>query len=61
MIIENKSGVTVWFRERLTAPVTIRYTAKVLSSGRVSDLNCFWMASSSRRSTSQNPANSTMG
>lgn len=40
----NKIGMTVWFRERLTAPVTISYTAKVLSTGRVSDLNCFWMA-----------------
>ncbi len=42
--IVNKLGVTVWFRERLTAPVTIRFTAKVSSRGRVSDLNCFWMA-----------------
>lgn len=49
MIIENQTGVTVWFRARLTAPVTIRYTAKVLSSGRVSDLNCFWMASDPAR------------
>lgn len=44
MTIINKMGITVWFRERLSAPVTIRYKAKVLSSGRVSDLNCFWMA-----------------
>ena len=44
MKLVNKMGITVWFRERLTAPVTISYTAKVLSTGRVSDLNCFWMA-----------------
>jgi hypothetical protein len=44
MTIVNKTGITVWFRHRLTAPVTIRYSAKVLSTGRVSDLNCFWMA-----------------
>ena len=44
IVMHNKMGMTVWFRERLTAPVTISYTAKVLSAGRVSDLNCFWMA-----------------
>jgi hypothetical protein len=44
MKIYNKMGITVWFRERLTAPVTISYIARVLSTGRVSDLNCFWMA-----------------
>lgn len=44
MKIHNKMGITVWFRERLTAPVMISYTARVLSTGRVSDLNCFWMA-----------------
>lgn len=44
MKIDNKLGITVWFRERLAAPVTISYTARILSTGRVSDLNCFWMA-----------------
>jgi hypothetical protein len=44
MLITDAGGCTVWFRERLTAPVTIRYTARVTSGGRVSDLNCFWMA-----------------
>lgn len=44
MLITDTGGCTVWFRERLTAPVTIRYTARVTSGGRVSDLNCFWMA-----------------
>ena len=44
MTVTNKTGLTLWFRERLTVPVTISYTARVLSTGRVSDLNCFWMA-----------------
>ncbi|AOS44220.1 hypothetical protein Verru16b_01281 [Lacunisphaera limnophila] len=44
MTITNRTGITVWFRHRLTAPVTISYTATVRSTGRVSDLNCFWMA-----------------
>lgn len=49
MTIVNRSGVTVWFREPLSAPVTISYTATVRSSGRVSDLNCFWMATDPAR------------
>lgn len=44
LVINDAGGCTVWYRTRLTAPVTISYTAKVLSTGRVSDLNCFWMA-----------------
>jgi len=49
LVLDDAGGVTVWFRERLTAPVTIRYTAKVSSARRVSDLNCFWMASDPAR------------
>jgi hypothetical protein len=49
LIIADKGGCTVWFRERLTAPVTITYTARVSSAARVSDLNCFWMASDPAR------------
>ncbi|MES1168382.1 MAG: DUF6250 domain-containing protein [Oleiharenicola lentus] len=45
LAIDDAGGCTVWLKERLQAPVTIRYEARVLSSGRVSDLNCFWMAS----------------
>jgi hypothetical protein len=44
LTIADEGGCTVWFRETLTAPVTIRYKAKASSAGRVSDLNCFWMA-----------------
>jgi hypothetical protein len=40
--------VTVWFRPKLEGPVMISYDATVISAGgpndRVSDLNCFWMA-----------------
>lgn len=46
--IDDVGGCTVWLKEKLTAPVVIRYEARVLSSGRVSDLNCFWMASDPR-------------
>ncbi len=44
LVIVEEGGCTVWFRERLEAPVEIRYRATVSSRGRVSDLNCFWMA-----------------
>jgi hypothetical protein len=47
--IDDAGGCTVWFRPKLTAPLTIRYEARVLSSGRVSDLNCFWLARDPRR------------
>jgi len=49
LVISDKGGCTAWFRERLTAPVTITYTARVSSAARVSDLNCFWMASDPAR------------
>lgn len=49
MVIEDAGGCTVWYRERLTAPVEITYEITVIAKGgkfdRVSDLNCFWMAS----------------
>jgi hypothetical protein len=45
LVINDAAGCTVWLRARLTAPVLITYTARVSSAGRVSDLNCFWMAS----------------
>lgn len=49
LVIADAAGCTVWFREPLTAPVTIRYKAKAASAARVSDLNCFWMASDPAR------------
>jgi len=42
--IDDAAGCTVWYKPRLEAPVVIRYEARVRSDGRVSDLNCFWMA-----------------
>ncbi len=46
--IDVPAGVTLWFRQRLQGAVTIEYEASVISAGglndRVSDLNCFWMA-----------------
>lgn len=50
LVIDDKAGATVWRREPLRAPVRIRFTA-TLPGGedrRVSDLNCFWMASDPR-------------
>ncbi len=41
-------GLTLWRREKMTAPVSIEYDACVVVEGgtdRLSDLNCFWMAS----------------
>lgn len=52
--IEDAGGCTVWWREKITAPVAISYTVTVVSKGgprdRVSDVNCFWMAVDSRSS-----------
>ncbi len=53
LVIEDAAGCTVWWREKLTAPVVISYEATVIDAGgphdRVSDLNCFWMASDPRQ------------
>src|SRR5690606_3213501 len=45
LVIDDEAGCTVWFKRELHAPLRIRYQATVTSAGRVSDLNCFWMAS----------------
>jgi len=49
LVITDAGGCTVWLRQKLTAPVTITFEATVTSRGRVSDLNCFWMASDPAR------------
>lgn len=53
LIIEGAGGCTVWWREKLKAPVVITYEATLINAGgphdRVSDLNCFWMASDPRQ------------
>ena len=52
LVIEDVDGCTVWFREKLMGDVVISYDATVVSRGgphdRVSDLNCFWMATDPR-------------
>jgi len=52
LIIEDAAGCTAWLRQKLTAPVEITYEVTVVSRGgphdRVSDVNCFWMASDPR-------------
>jgi hypothetical protein len=52
LIIRDANGCTVWWREKLTAPLAISFTATMLGgdrpTDRVSDLNCFWMANDSR-------------
>ncbi|MCZ4694784.1 Tat pathway signal sequence domain protein [Ancylomarina euxinus] len=50
--IDVPKGVTVWFKHKLCGDILIEYQATVIDSGgtndRVSDLNCFWMASDPR-------------
>jgi len=52
LVIRDVDGCTVWFKTKLTAPVTITFTATMLGgerpTDRVSDLNCFWMANDAR-------------
>lgn len=46
--IDVPAGATLWFNRRLAAPVAIDYSVVPIASGgpndRVSDVNCFWMA-----------------
>jgi len=44
MVIADAGGCTVWFRDRLAAPVRIVCELQVSSASRVSDMNFFWMA-----------------
>jgi hypothetical protein len=50
--IQDQAGCTVWWREKLTAPVEINYEVTVVMAGgardRLSDMNCFWMAQDPR-------------
>lgn len=50
LVIDDKAGATVWRREPLRAPVRIRFVARLTGGEdrRVSDLNCFWMATDPR-------------
>jgi hypothetical protein len=53
LVIEDVDGCTVWWRTKVTAPVEIAYDVTVVARGgshdRVSDVNCFWMATDPRR------------
>jgi hypothetical protein len=49
MVISDAGGCTVWFRERLDAPVRIVCEVLVSSQSRVSDMNFFWMATDAAR------------
>ncbi|MCM4157051.1 DUF6250 domain-containing protein [Gramella sp. AN32] len=48
MEITDVNGCTVWFKNKLESPVKIEYEVTFIDEGgpfdRVSDLNCFWMA-----------------
>jgi hypothetical protein len=50
--IDSAEGITLWFREALTAPVAIEYDVLAVSEGAphdaVSDVNAFWMATDPR-------------
>ncbi len=50
--INVPAGCTVWFIRPLEGPLLITYEATVVDTGgpndRVSDLNCFWMATDAR-------------
>lgn len=52
LIVQDVGGCTVWFRTPVTAPAEISYEVTVVSRGgpydRVSDVNCFWMASDAK-------------
>lgn len=65
LVIQDAGGCTVWWREKLTAPVVIRYEATVVNAGgphdRVSDLNCFWMAGDPKRADLLAPGHGRTG
>src|SRR5690242_12592580 len=50
--IDVPAGCTVWFKPKISGPALIEYDATVINAGgpndRVSDLNCFWMATDAR-------------
>ncbi len=52
LVVDVPAGATVWLKERFEGPVLIEYDVTAIDAGgpndRVSDLNCFWMASDSR-------------
>ncbi|HEY6641690.1 DUF6250 domain-containing protein [Povalibacter sp.] len=53
--IDVPGGATLWFKQPLRSPVAIEFEATAVKArgrnDRVSDLNCFWMASNSDATT----------
>lgn len=53
--IDVPAGATVWLKKQLEGAIMIEYDATVIKAGgandRVSDLNCFWMATDARSAT----------
>lgn len=45
LTISDAQGCTVWLKQKLVAPVAISYEVTMSPDARVSDMNCFWMAS----------------
>lgn len=52
LTIDVPAGATVWFKPELSGPLLIEYEATLIQASgphdRVSDLNCFWMATDAR-------------
>lgn len=50
--LDVPAGATLWFDREFEGPITIEYEATVVDAGgpndRLSDLNCFWMATDAR-------------
>lgn len=46
-------GATLWFRPKLSGPIAIEYQIQAVAEGgpfdKVSDINCFWMATDPQR------------
>lgn len=43
--IHAPGGLTLWNKSLMRGNVVIEYEARIVGDGRISDLNCFWMAS----------------
>jgi hypothetical protein len=52
MDIDVPAGASIWLKNKLSGPLMIQYRITAISSGgpndRVSDVNCFWMATDTR-------------
>ncbi|MFZ6765766.1 DUF6250 domain-containing protein [Undibacterium sp. Di26W] len=52
LLIDAAAGVTVWFKQKLSGDILVRYTRRVVMeqgrNDRLSDLNQFWMATDPR-------------